>query len=85
MNTFTKLKKIINSIEKLSSEEQTLLVEQLQQKKENIALDNPWIKYAGMFKDDPQFEEFITEIKSYRQELDILSKIVINNFNHYLS
>jgi len=83
MNNSTKLKEIINSIEQLSSEEQILLVEQIQQKKENNSADNPWIKYAGMFKDDPQFEEFITEIKCYRQELDILSKIVINNFNHY--
>ena len=64
MNTSTKLRKIINSIETLSPEEQTLLVEQIQQKKETISVDNPWIKYAGMFKDDPQFDEFITEIKS---------------------
>ncbi len=58
MNTSTKLRKILNSIE------------QLQPKKDNISPDNPWIKYAGMFKDDPQFEEFITEMASYRQELD---------------
>lgn len=32
--------------------------------------DNPWEKYAGMFEDDPQFEEFLSEIESYRRQLD---------------
>ena len=70
MNTSTNVKNILNSIETLSPEDKTLLVQQLQNKKEDIASDNPWIKYAGMFKDDPQFDEFLAEMESYRQELD---------------
>jgi hypothetical protein len=77
MNTSTNVKKILNSIETLSPEEQTLLVQQLQQKNEDISADNPWIKYAGMFKDDPQFDEFLTEMEFYRQELD--TEIAQNN------
>jgi hypothetical protein len=70
MNTSTNVKNILNSIETLSPEDKTLLVQQLQQQKEYISSDNPWIKYAGMFKDDPQFDEFLTEMESYRQKLD---------------
>ncbi len=70
MNTSTNVKNILNSIETLSPEDKTLLVQQLQNKKEDISSDNPWIKYAGMFKDEPQFDEFLTEMESYRQELD---------------
>jgi predicted RNase H-like HicB family nuclease len=32
----------------------------------------PWLKSAGIFKTDPQFEEFQQEIQSYRDELDAL-------------
>ncbi len=33
--------------------------------------DRPWLKSAGIFKTDSQFEEFQQEIQSYRNELDI--------------
>lgn len=29
-----------------------------------------WGKYAGMFKDDPVFEEVLEEIEAYRHEID---------------
>jgi hypothetical protein len=29
-----------------------------------------WMKFAGMWKDDPTFDDFLAEIKAYRQELD---------------
>ncbi|NET15918.1 MAG: hypothetical protein F6K08_25390 [Okeania sp. SIO1H6] len=77
MNTSNNIKNILKSIEILSPEDKILLVQQLQNKKENISSDNPWIKYAGMFKDDPQFDEFLGEMESYRQELD--SEIKHNN------
>lgn len=32
--------------------------------------ENPWIKYAGMYKDEPLFDEVISYIETYRQELD---------------
>ncbi len=31
---------------------------------------DPWVKFAGMFKDDPLFEEFVEDMVAYRHELD---------------
>jgi hypothetical protein len=31
---------------------------------------HPWMKFAGMWKDDPTFDDFLAEIKAYREELD---------------
>jgi len=31
---------------------------------------DPWIKFAGMFKDDPLFDEFVENMAAYRRELD---------------
>ena len=71
------LESVINSLENLSLEEQQLLRQKLQnnltrsaQKVEISEQQNPWLKYTGMFKNDPQFEEFLNEIKAYRNELD---------------
>jgi len=33
-------------------------------------VENPWMKFAGMFKDDPQFDEMLGYIEEYRRELD---------------
>jgi predicted RNase H-like HicB family nuclease len=32
--------------------------------------ENPWINFAGMFKDDPHFAEMLDDIQAYRQEID---------------
>ena len=32
--------------------------------------ENPWVKYAGMFKDDPLFEDWQRSIAEYRREVD---------------
>ena len=37
-------------------------------KPEEIA--NPWLKFAGMWADDPYMDEFRTEIERYRREID---------------
>ena len=31
---------------------------------------NPWLKYAGMFADDPDFDEVLKDIEAHRKELD---------------
>ena len=31
---------------------------------------HPWKQWAGIFKDDPQFDEMVAEIEAYRRELD---------------
>jgi len=33
--------------------------------------EHPWMKFAGMFKDDPDFEEVLADIAAYRHELDL--------------
>jgi hypothetical protein len=35
------------------------------------AQENPLMQYAGMFENDPQFEEVLAEIAAYRRELDL--------------
>ena len=37
---------------------------------------HPWSRFAGMFKDNPLFDEVLTEIETYRRELDADSKII---------
>ena len=32
--------------------------------------EDPWMKFAGMWEDDPTFDDFLMEIKAYREELD---------------
>lgn len=32
--------------------------------------EHPWLKFAGMFEDDPLFDEVLQDIENYRRELD---------------
>lgn len=32
--------------------------------------EHPWMKFAGMFKDDPYWDEFLEDMAAYRRELD---------------
>ncbi|BAY22684.1 hypothetical protein NIES2100_24470 [Calothrix sp. NIES-2100] len=32
--------------------------------------EHPWMKFAGMYKDNPLFEDVVSNIKAYRRELD---------------
>ncbi|MEM9544046.1 MAG: hypothetical protein AAGA60_31750 [Cyanobacteria bacterium P01_E01_bin.42] len=31
---------------------------------------NPWVRFSGMFKDDPLFDEFVEEMAAYRRKID---------------
>jgi predicted RNase H-like HicB family nuclease len=33
-------------------------------------LENPWIKFSGMYKDNPLFNDMVAEVQAYRRELD---------------
>jgi hypothetical protein len=33
--------------------------------------ENPWLKMAGRFKDDPHFDEMLADIETYRLERDV--------------
>ncbi|WP_019501164.1 DUF4209 domain-containing protein [Pseudanabaena sp. PCC 6802] len=37
---------------------------------QSLQKSDPWVKFAGMFKDDPLFDEFVEDMASYRRELD---------------
>jgi predicted RNase H-like HicB family nuclease len=32
--------------------------------------EHPWLKGAGLFKDDPTYDDFLAEIEAYRREVD---------------
>jgi predicted RNase H-like HicB family nuclease len=32
--------------------------------------EHPWMKLAGKYKDDPQFDDMLADIEAYRRELD---------------
>ena len=34
------------------------------------AISNPWLETAGMFQDDPLFDEMLAEVAAYRRVLD---------------
>lgn len=38
--------------------------------KDNPSKDSPWIKYLGVFEDDPTFDDFLAEIEDYRKAVD---------------
>jgi hypothetical protein len=31
---------------------------------------NPWLKFAGMWTNDPSWDEFLAEVAAYRQEIE---------------
>ncbi|MEH1947626.1 MAG: hypothetical protein V7K77_11830 [Nostoc sp.] len=33
-------------------------------------VENPWLKIAGKYKDDPQFDQMLEYIEEYRRQLD---------------
>jgi predicted RNase H-like HicB family nuclease len=59
-----------NLIEKLETVEVVSLELPMNQHREK---DRGWLRSAGIFKTDPQFEEYQQEIQSYRDELDSLN------------
>jgi predicted RNase H-like HicB family nuclease len=32
--------------------------------------EHAWLKWSGVFKDDPTFDDFLAEVEAYRQEVD---------------
>ncbi|MDZ8052832.1 MAG: type II toxin-antitoxin system HicB family antitoxin [Aulosira sp. ZfuVER01] len=45
-------------------------VEIIVQEIEAPETEHPWMKFSGMFKDDPMFDEVLAHIDEYRRELD---------------
>jgi len=72
INSSISVEKILTSFENLSQEEKTLLYEKIQQTSSEKTTDseNPWIKLAGKYENDPQYDEVLEYIKQYRCEID---------------
>jgi len=34
------------------------------------AAAHPWLQFAGMWADDPTWDDFVTKVAAYRQEID---------------
>ena len=32
--------------------------------------DHPWLQFAGMWADDPTWDDFVAEVDAYRQKID---------------
>ncbi|OCQ97661.1 hypothetical protein BCD64_06065 [Nostoc sp. MBR 210] len=45
-------------------------VEIVTQEIETPTSEHPWMKFAGKYKDDPQFDDMLADIAAYRRELD---------------
>jgi len=37
--------------------------------------NDPWMKFVGMWENDPTFDDFLAEIAAYRRELDEQDKV----------
>jgi hypothetical protein len=47
-----------------------LLENRITQLEASSHITDPWVRFAGMFKDDPLFDEFVEDMAAYRRELD---------------
>jgi hypothetical protein len=50
--------------------EQTEIVQNIHILQEDIENSNPFVKFNGIFKDDPLFDDFVEEMAKNRRELD---------------
>ena len=65
---------IITKIRQLSPDEIQKLeefIDQLSQANHPTEKPHPWLEFAGIFKDDPSFDQFLQEMENYRQEVDV--------------
>lgn len=40
---------------------------------------HPWLKWAGTWKDDPTYDDFIVELEAYRREIDEAAVVTRNS------
>lgn len=45
-------------------------IDQLSQDSDSTEKPHPWLEFAGIFKDDPSFDQFLQEMENYRKEVD---------------
>ena len=64
--------KIITKIRQLSPDQLQKIeefIDQLSQGSDSIEKPHPWLELAGMFKDDPFFDEFVKAMAEERRRL----------------
>lgn len=44
-----------------------------------LPTEHPWLRFAGRYKDDSQFDEVLEHIEAYRRELD--AELEVDNHN----
>lgn len=62
------VEQVIALVKQLPIEGKKAIFELLQN--ELVDEENPWLKLAGKYKDDPQFDEMLAYIEAERQEMD---------------
>jgi len=65
---------IITKIRQLSPDAIQKLEEfisQLSQASDSTEKPHPGLEFAGIFKDDPSFDQFLQEMENYRKEVDV--------------
>ncbi|HMZ79316.1 MAG TPA: type II toxin-antitoxin system HicB family antitoxin [Acidobacteriota bacterium] len=60
--------KVKSAIEAQLSQGELIVVEVVS--KSDPSLPNPWLKYMGIFADDPTFDDFLEEVSAYRRQMD---------------
>ncbi|WP_287359911.1 hypothetical protein [Moorena sp. SIO3B2] len=62
------VEQVIRLVQQLPLEGKKAVLEILQN--ELVNQENPWLKIAGKYQDDPQFDEMLAYIEANRQELN---------------
>jgi hypothetical protein len=62
------VEQVIALVRQLPLEEKKAVLEAL--KNELAQVEHPWLKIAGKYKDDPQFDEMLAYIEAERRDLD---------------
>ena len=62
------VEQVIELVRQLPLEGKKAIFEML--KDELVAKENPWLKLAGKYKDDPHFDEMLSHIEAERQAFD---------------
>lgn len=60
---------LIDLVKQLSLEEQQAVIEAIEENP-SIPTENPWMQFAGMFKDDPEFDEMLVLMEENRCQFD---------------
>ncbi|NJO94130.1 MAG: hypothetical protein HC820_06820 [Hydrococcus sp. RM1_1_31] len=63
----TELEQAIAQLKTLPIERQDAIAAKIVQEIEPC---DPWVEFAGMFEDDPLFDEFVEDMAAYRRELN---------------